>query len=227
MKKQITAIVLNAMIALTADIASAKDKPAGKPPEKPTTRKESPEETAWNQTDKVADESLQSYISKYPEGAHVKAAKDFLALSKRLQDIAAGTIKPSVVIPFDALGKQWKVAGQKEGIAFSYNRTEKKGAMVGAFWRTPSLDYEGIRSGATGSFSDQYFSRWPEAAPTGNGSIVAFDTQGDECPLKTSPIIVSDKGNIVYFGVTEKIGLVHLGGKGKVIFPDGTTKSLE
>ena len=211
----------------TSPDASAAAKTPAPIPAAPPAPKESSDETAWKQTDKVSDESLQKYLSQFPEGARSKDARNFLALSKQLQSIAAGTAKADVIIPFEALGKQWHVGGAKEGIAFSYNRTEQKGAMTGAFWRTPSLDYEGLRSGARGSFSDQHFSRWPESAPTGNGSIVAFDTQGEECPLRTSPVIVSDKGSIVYFGVVEKIGLVHLSGKGRVIFTDGTTKNLE
>jgi len=207
--------------------ASAAAKPPAPTPAAPPAPEESSDETAWKQTDKVSDESLQKYLFQFPEGAHSKDARNFLALSKQLQSIAAGTAIADVIIPFDALGKQWHVGGAREGSAFSYNRTEKKGEMTGAFWRTPSLDYEGVRSGSRGSFSDQDFSRWPESAPTGNGSIVAFDTQGEECPLRASPVIVSDKGIIVYFGVVEKIGLVHLSGKGRVIFPDGTTKSLK
>ncbi|OYW72197.1 MAG: hypothetical protein B7Z37_25575 [Verrucomicrobia bacterium 12-59-8] len=196
-------------------------------PAAPADSKESPDETAWKQTDKIAEESLQKYLTLFPEGAHSKDARIFLGLTKQLHSIAAGTSKADVVIPFEALGKQWQFGGARQGIAFSYSRTEKEGAMTGAFWRTPSLDYRGIRSGARGSFADENFSRWPESAPTGNGSIVAFDTQGDECPLRTAPVIVSDKGGIVYFGVVEKIGLVHLSGKGRVIFADGSTKNLE
>lgn len=203
--------------------AAAPAKPSATAPDS----KKSPDETAWEQTDKVSDESLQKYLTQFPEGKHAKDAGTFLALAKQVQSIAAGTIKPGVVIPFEALGKQWRVAGAKEGVAFSYNRTEKKDAMTGAFWRSPSLDYEGVRSGARGTFSDQFYSRWPENAPTGNGSIIAFDTQGEECPLRAAPVIVSDKGSIVYFGVVEKIGLVHLSGKGRVILADGTTKNLE
>ncbi|MDB6004854.1 MAG: hypothetical protein JWR15_1841 [Prosthecobacter sp.] len=193
----------------------------------PADAKVSSDETAWNQTDKVSDVSLEKYISQFREGAHFKDAKVFLALSKQLQAIAAGTTKADVVIPFEALGKQWQVAETGQGVAFAYSRTEKEGAMTGAFWRTPSLDYRGVRSGARGSFADQRFSSWPESAPTGNGSIVAFDTQGEECPLRAAPVIVSNKDNIVYFGVVEKIGFVHLSGKGRVIFADGSTKNLE
>jgi len=193
----------------------------------PSARKEEPtakevaDEREWMATDKGSVIALEKYLAKRPRGSRFKEATMFLTLAKRLEGIIAGTIKPAVVIPFEDYGDDWNPRPDKTAAAFSYNRTLRVGEHLGGFWRYDSPDFESRISFSPGKFADLAFSRWPSNARAGHGSIIAFDTAGDECPLRDRPIIVTAKKNVVYFGVVDKVGFVHIAGEGRVIFKDG------
>ena len=193
----------------------------------PSARKERPtakeveEERAWIAVEKGSVASLEKYLAKRPRGSRYKEATLFLPLAKRLEGIATGKIQAAVTIPLEEYGEDWKPSDRKVGAAVSYNRTQRIGEHTGGFWLYGSPDFEDPAVFSPGKFGDGAFSRWPLNVRAGNGSLIAFDTAGDECPLRERPIIVSEKNNIVYFGVVDGVGLVHIAGAGRVIFKDG------
>lgn len=186
------------------------------------------EEKSWKIIDKTSPDSLNAYLKKYPEGIYSNKAKKYLSLFDKIEDFKNKKSEPNFIIPFNKLGENWKNLGKKGYVSFLYNREMKDSdVLTVTFWRWPNIDFSGIASGATGSFADMDFSNWVNSSPTGDGSIIGFHTNGEECPVRNSVVIVSEKDNIVYFGVIADIGLVHLDGKGKVIYPDDSVKMLK
>ena len=171
------------------------------------------EQEAWQKVQCLDTQSLQAFLTAFPDGVKAGDAKLYLALNTRIDEIRAKRETSSLVIPFEKLGDRWqewkKRLPDKGGVG--YFRTQ---SSMGIFslpgCQSISMDAYGM-----------------PITPTGDGSIAGFETEGLKFEYLNSIVIQSAEGDTLHFGVIDGMGLVHLRGQGKVTMPDGTEIDLQ
>jgi hypothetical protein len=177
-----------------------------------------PEREAWAEVQCLDSQSLEEFLESFPEGTHANDARLYLSLFQRIADIQSGLQEPGFAIPFDALGERWEEWKQRlpERGATGYAATESQNAV--------SLSFTFRFPGCGGSMA--FDSQGTPVSPTGDGSIVTFETHDLKFEYLNSILIESPGEETLYFAVVEGIGFVHLHGRGKVTMPDGSEIEL-
>ncbi len=192
---------------------SSNPTPIPLPPTPSTTQTASgTEEDAWQKIQCGDVQSLQDFVTAFPDGVYTANINLYISIYKRMDEIKAGSVKSALVIPFADLGDRWqdwmKRQPGKGGIG--YFLTE---SSMGIFFipgcRTISMDNYGS-----------------PVTSTGDGSIAAFRTDGLDLEFLNSILIQSAPGDILHFGVIDGMGLVYLRGSGKVTLPNGSVVNL-
>jgi hypothetical protein len=180
------------------------------------------EKQAWGQVDSLSRESVDGFLKQFPSGQLAQQARFALELQDRFAAIRSGKSKPQVTIPLTVLGDRWQNWQQRKpgkGVAgYSANPS----GTLGVFF-DPALS--GGKTGGVGSIS--FDSGGVPASYTGDGSIVAFSTNGVQFEYLRGVIISNPSGEKIYFGVLADKGLVHLKGEGSVTLPDGKKINLK
>jgi hypothetical protein len=196
--------------------------PAGLAQEKAQT----PEQQAWAQVDSLNKQSLQDFIKSFPDGGLAKQAKVAIELQDKLAAIKGGKSAQPVVIETEVLGEKWK----------QWQKSNASKAVVGYFTRkggaapantTGSFVPDPLTGGKTARSTLAIDQSSALASPTGDGSIIAFRTEGLKYELSPGVVFETPGKDPMYFAVIEGKGLVHLKGTGKVTLPDGKTVDLE
>lgn len=171
------------------------------------------EEQAWREIQCLDSQSLQEFLTAFPEGTYANDAELYLSLFQEIADIKSGLKEPSFVIPFDTLGDRWQDWKQRlpdKGAVGYYAAKESGNIVLGASFLFPGCGV--ISFDAYGTL----------VTPTGDGSVVTFKTNGLEFEYLNSIVIESSGEEILYFAIIENVGLVHLHGRGMVTMPDGS-----
>lgn len=186
-------------------------------------------EREWMAVDKTSSAALQAYLDKKPKGSRHKEASLLLPHATKLEAIIAGKVKPGVVVSLEPFGSREEAArAGKKALAISYNAKFRTGNEVGACWTYASIDYEEAGTFSRGIFAATQYAAFPGNSTVGPGSILAFDSGGDRPPAeqldegrRKLPLIVTARNQVAYFGMVDKVGLVHLAGEGEVVYADG------
>lgn len=193
----------------------------------PSGRKEKPSakeielEREWMAVDKTSSAGLQAYLDKKPRGSRHKEATALLPVAKKLEAILSGAEKPTVSIPFETYGERKTSLEKRLAVAVSYDKKRRFGTDAGACWSYRSVEFEDASGFTKGVHAQLAYAAWPRTCWAGPGSILAFDSGGEQCPSDKLPVVVTGKNNVVYFGVVEGMGYVHLNGEGRLVYPDG------
>jgi hypothetical protein len=172
------------------------------------------EEDAWNNLPCMDLQALKKFLADFPDGANANQGRLIVSLSEKVEAIRSGKQNPRFVIPFDTLGAKWKQwqqrAPEREGMGYML-----QGQVLYVTTRFPGCNK--IRFDDSGIPS----------TPTGDGSLVSFDTGDREFDYLNSIKIVSYGEETLYFAVMGDKGLVHIHGRGRVVMPDGSKHELE
>lgn len=184
------------------------------------SKKDTPEKVAWQQVDCLSPQSLEEFIKKFPTGTHAEEARLGLTLQKRIVAAKTDTSTAVFAIPFETLGQRWqywqKRRPEKGVMGYFIDKSEKGEGYTSLGWFSP------LTGGKTpGAHSLSFDGTGMMMSPTGDGSIIAFRTNGLKTDFFGTTIETPGKEPIV-FGVLAGKGLVYLSGPGKVMLPDGT-----
>jgi len=171
----------------------------------------------WERTDKMNTSALEAFLVKCPNNQYAPLAKVRISLLKKIANIQVAQEKPGFVIPFKELGQRWE-SWQKHG--------NEKAILVLFATKVGDNINIGIRfmGGENVSFDEYGTPR----APTGDGSIIGFQTNDLKLGWLNDITFVSEGNDTLYFGVIKNSGgLVHLLGKGKCIMPNGKETTLK
>lgn len=173
---------------------------------------------AWNKIDdKLSAPALSDYLKKFPNSSQAGKARIYLRLAQNIAEIRSGKLKSSLVIPFDSLAPSW------------------------SRWRAGKNAYEGrvgiLYRGSSGEAVEanpRVFDDDGELVlPSKDGSILIFETDEPNPTWQESAekylggAVISAKGSDpVYFGIFDRLGLVHLYGACSVRLKDGTIRAL-
>jgi hypothetical protein len=166
------------------------------------------EKEAWQKVQCMDPASLQDFLAAYPAGGNAYEARLTLALYEKVRALQVGQAEPQFAIPFDQLGARWQAWKQirPERGGAGYFRTEESLGILNVFPGCNTISFDGHGLPVT---------------PTGDGSLVAFRTHSLKLEYLNGFSIESVGEEIVYFAVIDRVGLVHLYGRGKVTGPDG------
>jgi hypothetical protein len=181
-----------------------------------------PEWDGWQKVDSLNRASLQAFLKQFPSGTHAQYGKLALELQNQFAAIRTGKSQPQVLIPLPMLGDRWKNWQQR--------RPEKSVAGYGA--NQSGVLYlmfdRALHGGATpGTDSISFDGGGAPASPTGDGSIIAFQTNGARYEYLKGVVITTTGKGTMYFGVWAGKGLVHLKGAGSITLPDGKKVDLK
>jgi hypothetical protein len=200
---------------------------------------ETPEQTAWQDVDSLSKPSLQGFLKKFPNGELAKQAQVAVALQDKLAGIREGTAKADLTIPLERLGEKWKqwqkskpgkgVMGylMKTGVEIHTTGAGKVKTSYSEINPVRSFCPEPLSGGKTVGRPPLVEQQGILAGPTGDGSILAFRTDGSKYELFPGIVFETPGKEPMYFAVVAGKGLVHLKGTGKVTLPDGKTADLE
>lgn len=187
--------------------------------------KKTPDETAWEEVDCLNKDSLREYLTKFPTGQFAQAAKEAIEMLDMIAGIKEDKIKPACVIPFEVFGDRWKVWEKRspnKGIVGYFAKRQTGFTALGWFCPKP------FSGGKTpGRRRIQFDDVGALVSPTGDGSVIAFQTDGLRFELFPGVVFETPGEEPMYFAVIEGKGLVHLKGQGKVTLPDGKTTELK
>ena len=189
---------------------------------------------AWAEVNSMSQSSLKSFLEKYSTGRLAQQAKVAVELQEMILQIENHKSEGAFIIPFSVLGEKWE----------AWQRTNPQKGAIGYYAKSISvvIDDNVQQDREYGCFSPEPFtggktlsinSLPPDelgllACPTGDGSIIAFRTDGSAFPFTRTDLLIETSGDApIYFAVIKRIGLVHLAGVGKVTLPDGRTLKLE
>ena len=179
------------------------------------------QEKAWGEVNSMDATSLHGYLETFPDGQHADEAKIYLSMHNKIAAIKNNQEKPDFVIPFQQFGERWE----------SWKKSKPEKGILGIFVGKTDFGlskgvFRAMGGGKTsfGVYLDAYGT---PAAPTGEGSIIAFQTNGLKLEYIGSIIFETPGDEAIYFGVVHGVGLVHLHGEGKVTMPDGTEAELK
>jgi hypothetical protein len=201
----------------------------------------SEEDKAWLKVNGLDAASLSAFLREFPKGVYSQEAEVYLALNKKLADFMGGRIHSQDVITNAQLGGAWSswkgrhfanVTAAETGGLF-IEQTERD-TSIGIFrvvggGATPNGMY--MQSNNTflsctkkvylGTIPGHDFSlRQGPFWPGNDGSIVGINTGGVKASYFDLTFETNTDDTLV-LGVVGKIGLVHLGGAGKVTLADG------
>lgn len=160
---------------------------------------------AWNKVDEMDITQLNNFLKKFPRSSYTSQAKFDLSLHQKVADIKSGKARSALVIPFEKLGVRWKSwcsSNPKRGALGIFRNDSGAGIFRALGCATMSTDYSGMFM-----------------VPTGDGSILAIQTNGLKYSYIGNIVFESEKGGTLYFAVIKDKGLVHIYGKGKVTIP--------
>jgi len=186
------------------------------------TSNQTPEKQAWAKVDSLSKPSLQAFLKDFPAGELAPQATLAVELQDRFAAIRSGKTKPQVLIPTATLGDRWKNWQQR-----------KPDKSVAGYGASPSgalyVFYDrALSGGATaGTDSISFDGGGAPSSPTGDGSIIAFQTNGIRYEYLKGVIITTAGNGTMYFGVWGGQGLVHLKGAGSIALPDGKKIDLK
>lgn len=226
---RILPLLVISLVLCTAARGAVPDDPRHRSQRKKNpSAKEIEQEREWMAVDKTSSAALQAYLDKKPKGSRHKEAAGLLPIATKLEAVAAGKVKPAVVLPLEPFQKEVKNYAKKSALAISYNAKFRNEGDVGACWDYRSIDYEDGLSFSPGKFAAVKYVSFPGSSMIAPGSIVAFDSGGERPPVeqlddfrRKLPVIVTARSGVAYFGLVENIGWVHLAGEGELVFPDG------
>jgi ankyrin repeat protein len=169
------------------------------------------EEKAWQEVDSLNKQSLEEFLKKFPSGRTAEMAKMAIEFQNTIAAIKHNEAEPDVTIPFSALGQRWQEwqnrRPQKGAIGYS-----QSGSGALGWWRPYPID--GGKTPGLGSMS--FDSQGALICPTGDGSIIAFRTEGNAFDFLNGVKIQMSGSEPNYFAVIADKGLVHLTGTVKV-----------
>ena len=198
-----------------------------------------PEQTAWEEVDSLSKQSLQDFLKKFPNGELAKQAQVAVVLQDKLAGIKEGKSKADLTIPLGALGekwKQWQKSKPNKGVMGYWMKTGVEAHTSGSGnVKTSRSEINPVRpfcpeplsGGKTVGRASSVDEQGTLTGPSGDGSIIAFRTDGSKYELFPGIVFETPGKDPMYFGVVGGKGLVHLKGTGKVTLPDGKTVSLE
>lgn len=198
----------------------------------------SDEDKAWATVNGLSAESLNGFLKEFPKGTHSREAAGYLLWDKKLAEIIAGKVRTQDVITNAQFGESWPswkkadphTTAQTGGLFLE--QTDKE-TSVGIFrvvggGATPNEMYMRYTNTFLSCTEKVYLGKVPGHNfslqqgpfwPPGDGSIVGIRTSGVKASYFDLTFETSDDPLI--FGVVGSIGLVHLGGAGKVTLADG------
>jgi len=186
---------------------------------------QTPEQKAWELVNSFDAQSVGDFLKQFPAGELAAQAKVALELQSRLAKIRAGKSKGDFVIPFAAFGntwKEWQQTRPDRGVVGYFAASQGNYSTLG--WFSPAPMSGGKTPGANEMSFD---SNGILISPTGDGSIIAFRTQGLKLELLQGVIFQTPGDEPMYFAVVAKKGLVHLKGQGSVTLPNKKTTILK
>jgi hypothetical protein len=165
--------------------------------------------------DKLAIDALESFIAKYPNAKQMNDAKLYIALSRQLTSIKGKKTPKIYFIPWNKLPDIWK----------QWRRNYS--------FRSITI-FQGEALALPDGFSARFDAAGQPVLPSKEGSILIFEPSTpntrftDVGEILLGGIIIEAKSkDRIYFGISDKLGLVHLRGECKVIMPDGSSKVLK
>ena len=184
-----------------------------------------PEKQAWGKVDSLSKTSLQAFLKEFPSGELAQPATLAIELQDRFAAIRSGKTKPEVLIPLATLGDRWKNWQQRKpekSVAGYGARPSASGYVLYVFYD------RALSGGATaGTDSISFDGGGAPSSPTGDGSIIAFQTNDARYEYLKGIFITTASAGTMYFGVWSGQGLVHLKGAGNVALPDGRKVDLK
>jgi len=172
---------------------------------------------AWGEIGCFDMPAFESFLEKYPDGGKAHEARLYLQFDEKIAKLKTGEESPKFFIPLQDLGPRWQSWKQRrpERGGIAYQTSEQQGNTI--------LSLIFLFPGCNVMSFDEYGS---PAAPTGHGSIIAFQSNGLKLEFLNSIMIESDGEEILYFAIVDNLGLVHLHGRGRITTPDGTEIEL-
>ncbi len=180
------------------------------------------EQKAWEEVDSLNKQSLQDFLTQFPDGTLASQAKLAIELQDKIAGIKNGNLSGVFTIPIAVLGKEWTVWQEfnpKRGVG-GYSLDEK--GRLGGLRPAP---LSGGKTYAAARIHQQH--RLWALMPAGDGSILALRTSGRTFEVFKGLVFETPGNEPLYFGVIEGKGWVHLKGVGKVTLPDGKTTELK
>jgi precorrin-6B methylase 2 len=181
-----------------------------------------PEQQAWEQVDSLNKQSLQDFVTSFPDGELAKQAKVAIELQDKLAAIKEGKVAQPFIISLEVLGEKWKQwqksKPNKAVVGYSMKEVVENVSTLGLFFPEPLTGGKTARSTTATDLL---------ACPTGDGSIIAFSTNGLKHELLPGIVFETPAKDPMYFGVIQGKGLAHLKGTGRVTLPDGKAVDLE
>jgi hypothetical protein len=198
------------------------------------TSNQTPEKQAWEKVDSLSKASLASFLKEFPSGELAQSAALAIELQDRFAAIRSGKSKPQVLVPLAALGERWKNwqrrNARKSVEGYSVSRTTIKNgkATSGTGLLLSAHSDKALSGGATPGLGSTIFDgSGAQSSPTGDGSIITFQTNDFQFEYLKGIIITTAGKGTMYFGVWGGQGLVHLKGTGSVTLPDGRKIDLK
>jgi hypothetical protein len=185
----------------------------------------SPEQRAWDEVDSLNKQSVQDFLKNFPDGEKAKQAKVALELQYKVISIKEGKSEGDVTISFAMLGKQWKAWQKRNSNKGALGYFVKQGDKSKSLGWFPPGPLSGGKTGAKKTFP--FDERGLLISPTGDGSIIAFRTEGSKFELFKGIVFETPGNEPMYFGVIKGKGLVHLKGEGKITLPNGMTINVK
>ncbi|MBI5472302.1 MAG: hypothetical protein HY961_08155 [Ignavibacteriae bacterium] len=189
------------------------------------------EQRAWADVNSLDRSSLKIFLARFPSGKFAGSAK----LAMKLQEMMSrlGRRESGFIIPLNILGEKWNL----------WRSVNPQKGAIGYFAKSVSvvIDDNVRQDSEYGCFSPEPLSGGqtrglkdfpPDemgllACPTGDGSIIAIQTNGLTFPFTRSDLLVeSASDEPIYFGVIKGKGLAYLTGVGTVVLPDGKSVTL-
>jgi hypothetical protein len=175
------------------------------------------QEKEWEKTDRYSTNAVKAFLACYPKGDMSDVIRERLALMQQMEAIQDGN-QSSLVIPFSMLApwvEKW-----------AEQNNEKTVALYSAVKERERITY-GVESTLAEPGAVTIMRRGFMCAPLGQGTIIAFRTNGLKFTWPEGITFVSDANSTLFFGVLpKKGGLVFLKGKGKFIKLDGKEVTL-
>jgi hypothetical protein len=202
MRKTLTYVFIVAFVSIMSTaFAEEKKEKAG------------PDKEAWDKLDQMDVAQLNGFLKNFPDSSYAKEAKFDLSLHQKIADLKSGKAKSALVIAFDKLGERWNYwckAKPDRGAVGIFRDASSAGIFSAMGCATISTDYSGMIM-----------------APTGDGSIIAIQTDGLKYGYIGDLVFESEKGGTLYFAVIKDKGLAHIHGKGKVTMPGGKETNVD
>ncbi len=183
------------------------------------------EEKAWDEVDSLDRQSLEDFLKRFPDGELAAQAKLAKELQNGVYRIKEGKTENAFSISLDQLGDTWKDWQKRNPSKGTIGYFTKKGETRNTMgWFVPD-PLGGGKTPGRDTFSFDW--RGLMVSPTGEGSIIAFSTDGLEFHFMKDVVLQTPGTEPIFFAVLKGKGLVYVQGEGTVTLPDGTTTALK